>query len=121
MAEYAHTALMAGDRRLVYSTETGPLRERKKGASGSKKRRGAQASGCRVRRERKGRAGKMVTIVEGLPLEGVGMQAWLKRVKSRLGTGGTVKDDHIEIQGDHCETLLDQLRHEGIPAKRSGG
>ncbi len=63
----------------------------------------------------------MVTIIEGLPFEGPKLQVWLKHLKARLGTGGTIKDGRIEIQGDHCETLLARLRDEGIRAKRSGG
>jgi translation initiation factor 1 len=75
----------------------------------------------RVRRETKGRKGKGVTIVTGLPLSGDDLRALAKKLKSRLGTGGTVKEGVIEIQGDHCDKLVEELNKRGFKAKRSGG
>lgn len=75
----------------------------------------------RVSRESKGRGGKTVTLVRGLPLDDAALQALGKRLRSACGTGGTVKEGVIEVQGDHCERVLASLLAEGFAAKRSGG
>lgn len=75
----------------------------------------------RVKRERGGRGGKTVTIITGLPLDEAGVKALSGELKRRCGTGGTVKDGVIEIQGDHRELLLQELACRGFRAKASGG
>jgi translation initiation factor 1 len=75
----------------------------------------------RVSRESKGRGGKTVTLVRGLPLDVGELIALAKRLKTACGCGGTVKDGVIEVQGDHCERVLECLRKEGFTAKRAGG
>ena len=75
----------------------------------------------RVGRETKGRKGKGVTIITGLPLDAKGLRKLAKHLKRKCGAGGTVKDGVIEIQGDHREMLLEELRKEGYTPKRSGG
>jgi translation initiation factor 1 len=75
----------------------------------------------RVSRESKGRGGKTVTLVRGLPLAVSELSALAKRLKTVCGCGGTVKDGVIEVQGDHCERVLECLRKEGFTAKRAGG
>ncbi|EXI78995.1 MAG: translation initiation factor Sui1 [Candidatus Accumulibacter appositus] len=75
----------------------------------------------RVSRESKGRGGKTVTLVRGLPLDVGELSALAKRLKTACGSGGTVKDGVIEVQGDHCERVLECLRKEGVTAKRAGG
>ncbi len=77
--------------------------------------------GVRVGRETKGRKGKGVTIISGLPLDSTGLEALAKELKKRCGSGGTVKDGVIEIQGDHRDLLLEEMSKRGWPAKRSGG
>jgi translation initiation factor 1 len=74
-----------------------------------------------VRLDRKGRGGKSVTVIEGLQMPQKEREALLKQLKAKLGTGGTVKDICLEIQGDHCDALLAALEKLGYPAKRSGG
>ena len=74
-----------------------------------------------VRLDRKGRGGKSVTVIEGLRMPQKELEALLKQLKSKLGTGGTVKDTCLEIQGDHCDTLMAELEKLGYPTKRSGG
>ena len=75
----------------------------------------------RVSRETKGRGGKGVTLVTGIPLPAAELGALATQLKKRCGTGGTVKDGVIEIQGDHRDTVLAELLRLGYQAKRAGG
>ncbi len=75
----------------------------------------------RVGRETKGRKGKGVTVVAGVPLGLDGLQALAKQFKQKCGSGGTVKDRVIEVQGDHRDQLVDELQKQGYTVKRSGG
>jgi translation initiation factor 1 len=75
----------------------------------------------RVGREVKGRAGKGVTTVSGLPLAAADMDALATRLKKRCGSGGTVREGVIEIQGDHRDVIVAELVKLGWPAKKSGG
>ncbi len=76
---------------------------------------------ARVRREKKGRGGKTVTTVTGVPLPRNQLKDLAKELRRRCGTGGTVKDGVIEIQGDHANTILETLKQSGFQAKRAGG
>lgn len=80
----------------------------------------AKSQAVRVSRERRG-GGKMVTIVRGLGLRSADLSAMLKQLKSSLGAGGAVKEDNIELQGDHRDKLVEMFREMGYPAKASGG
>lgn len=75
----------------------------------------------RVSRETKGRAGKGVTVVKGVPLDGEALVQLGKQLKAACGAGGTVKDGVIEVQGDHCDTVIARLKLQGWTVKRSGG
>jgi translation initiation factor 1 len=75
----------------------------------------------RVGRETQGRNGKAVTVVSGLPLLPDELKALAKELKQRCGTGGTVKDGVLEIQGDHRDLIVEELARRGYDAKRSGG
>ena len=75
----------------------------------------------RVSRETKGRAGKGVTLVRGLALDPLALTALGKQLKTACGSGGTVKDGAIEVQGDHCERIMETLKSQGFLVKRSGG
>ncbi len=77
----------------------------------------------RVSRETAGRKGKGVTVVKGLPLEDAALNVLAKQLKAACGSGGTVKDGVVEIQGDHADKLMAwlQARPEGWKVKRSGG
>ncbi|GAV20205.1 translation initiation factor 1 [Mariprofundus micogutta] len=123
---------MSENRRLVYSTEQGSLdKPMQKNRSASKKRRkNASASpaiknpnkqGVRIRRESKGRGGKTVCIVDGLALNDECLKKLLKTLKAQLGTGGAIKGELLEIQGDHRDKLLLLLEKQGIQAKLAGG
>jgi len=75
----------------------------------------------RVGRETKGRKGKGVTIVTGLKLSGPALEALGSQLKKRCGSGGTVKDGTIEIQGDHRDLVVAELEKLGWTVKRVGG
>lgn len=76
---------------------------------------------ARVRRESKGRGGKTVTTISGVPLAGDELKALASALKKRCGTGGALKDGVIEIQGEHVELLIVELARRGFRAKKSGG
>jgi translation initiation factor 1 len=75
----------------------------------------------RVSRETKGRAGKGVTLVKGLAMELAELTELGKQLKSACGSGGTVKNGVIEIQGDHVERVMELLKGKGLVVKRAGG
>jgi translation initiation factor 1 len=75
----------------------------------------------RVGRETKGRAGKGVTTVTGLALAEPEIMALAAQLKKRCGSGGTVRNGVIEIQGDHRDVIVAALAKLGWPAKKSGG
>jgi predicted translation initiation factor SUI1 len=75
----------------------------------------------RVGRETKGRRGKGVTVVFDLPLDEAGLLELAARLKQKCGTGGTVRDGRIEIQGDQRDRLAAELEKLGYRVKRSGG
>ena len=75
----------------------------------------------RVSRETKGRKGKGVTLVTGVPLDADELPALAKRLKNLCGAGGTVNKRVIEIQGDHRDRIVAELQGRGWTVKRSGG
>ena len=75
----------------------------------------------RVGRETKGRAGKGVTAITGLPMPLSEIESLATKLKKRCGSGGTVRDGVIEIQGDHRDVIVAELTKLGWPAKKSGG
>jgi len=75
----------------------------------------------RVSRQTQGRAGKAVTVITGLPLAAAELAALASELKRRCGSGGTVRDGIIEIQGEHRDALVVELVRRGFAAKRSGG
>ncbi len=75
----------------------------------------------RVGRETKGRKGKGVTTIAGVPLDSSGLVALGKELKRKCGSGGTVKEGIIEIQGDHRDMLIAELQKRGWRVKRCGG
>jgi translation initiation factor 1 len=75
----------------------------------------------RVSRETKGRGGKAVTVVKGALMEPAALVDLGKQLKAACGSGGTVKDGVIEVQGDHCERVMQLLKSQGFTVKRAGG
>ena len=113
---------------LVYSTDVGRTCPRCRRAQNECRceqrlagRRPAGDGTVRVGRETKGRKGKGVTVITGLPLAEGELGELAKRLKKRCGSGGTVRDGTIEIQGDHRDRLVSELTALGYRAKRAGG
>ena len=110
---------------LVYSTEFGrmcPQCDKPASECACKKEKVRAGDGIlRVRRESKGRGGKTVTVVAGCLLEEDGLKELLSDLKRRVGSGGTIKEGNIEIQGDFAEAVLKELEKKGFKVKRSGG
>jgi translation initiation factor 1 len=77
--------------------------------------------GVIVRLERKHRGGKSVTVIEGLPMSEKDKEKLLKQLKTALGTGGTLRDTSLEIQGDRRDAIILTLTNMGYSPKRSGG
>jgi translation initiation factor 1 len=117
--------------RLVFSTESGRIcpscgRPTKKCTCKKKKATKKQSvypddGIVRIRREVKGRKGKTVTAVFGVPLADRDLKRFTKTLKRKCGTGGSVKDGVIIIQGDYRETLLNEIKKEGYTVRLAGG
>ena len=75
----------------------------------------------RVSRETKRRKGKGVTLITGVPLEGAELDDLARSLKQKCGCGGAVKDGVIEIQGDHRDSLIQELEKRGYKVKKAGG
>ena len=75
----------------------------------------------RVSRETKGRGGKAVTLVKGVLVDEAALVQLGKQLKAACGSGGTVKDGVIEVQGDHVERVVAALQKLGYKVKRAGG
>jgi translation initiation factor 1 len=75
----------------------------------------------RISRSTAGRKGKGVTIITGVPLEGKALKELAKKLKQKCGSGGTLKDGVIEIQGEHRDLLVEELQKQGWTVKRAGG
>lgn len=75
----------------------------------------------RVSRETSGRNGKSVTVIRGLGLDPAALALLGKQLKTACGSGGTVKDGVIEVQGDHCDRVMELLKAQGRTVKRAGG
>jgi len=74
-----------------------------------------------VRRERKGHGGKTVTVIDGVIGSDTELAALAQQLKKLCGSGGTIKDGNIEIQGDHCDKVMAKLTALGYKVKRAGG
>ncbi len=104
--------------RLVYSTDGGDRRSADRRPADPKPM-PPNDGVVRIFREKGGRGGKTVTIVRGLPAGELGPLA--SELKRRCGSGGAVKADAIEIQGDHREKAAELLQAKGYRVKLAGG
>ena len=120
--------LKRDDNRTVFSTETGricpecgkPIQKcqcKKKKITSAIKQDGI----VRLRIERKGRGGKSVTLVEGLPFNEELLKEISKELKKQCGVGGALKNGIIELQGDVRDSVLTILKSKGYSVKKSGG
>ncbi|MGQ9425524.1 stress response translation initiation inhibitor YciH [Gilvimarinus sp. F26214L] len=107
---------MSKNSRLVYSTDQGRIKD------DQPQEVIPEGDGIiRLRLETKGRKGKGVTTISGLPLAGTELKALAKKLKQVCGTGGSVKEHVIEIQGDHRSLLQGKLEQMGYKVKLAGG
>ena len=113
---------------LVYSTDSGRMcPDCRQPVAQCRCRQASQAARpagdgiVRVSRETKGRGGKAVTVVKGVPLDAAALSDLGKQLKAACGSGGTVKDGVIELQGDHVERVMAALQAAGHQPKRAGG
>ncbi len=118
--------MKSGSGGLVYSTEAGRMCPtcRRPVAQCTCRRTTARAPGdgvVRVSRESKGRGGKTVTLVRGLALDDAALAALGQKLKAACGSGGTVKDGVIEVQGEHRDRIVQLLQAQGVAAKIAGG
>ncbi len=104
---------------MVYSTN--PDYEYNTGEEGETETPSPHEQDLKVMIERKGRKGKTVTIVAGFRGKNEDMEALGKILRHKCGTGGSVKDDEIIIQGDFRDRIISLLKDNGYRAKRSGG
>ncbi len=116
--------------RLVYSTEADklcPLCQKPVSGCACKKKKSRSQTNIkidgiiRIQREVKGRKGKTVTIVSGFQLGDDELKNLATQLKRRFGTGGSVKEGIITIQGDHRDTLVTELKKRGFKTKIAGG
>jgi translation initiation factor 1 len=112
---------------LVYSTDGGRMcpdcRQPSSACTCKANAKAAPTGGgvVRVSRQAKGRGGKTVTLVKGLALDPIALAMLGKQLRTACGSGGTVKDGVIEVQGDHCDLVVAALKKLGHEAKRAGG
>jgi len=110
---------------LVYSTESGRMCPacRRPVAQCTCRQAAAPAGDgiVRVQRETKGRGGKAVTVVRGVPLDAAALVKLGQELKAACGSGGTVKDATIEVQGDHVDKVIALLQQRALRVKRAGG
>ena len=109
--------------RLVYSTESGKiLPEKGKKRKKDKNQSSSPSDGIvRLMRQTKGRKGKGVTLITGLPVGKDALKKLAKSLKQKCGSGGSVKNGVIEIQGDQRGILEQELGKLGYKVKRAGG
>lgn len=108
---------MKKNSRLVYSTDTGRIKPSEETST-------APTAGdgiVRLKRESKGRGGKGVTLITGVDLAETELKTLAKELKQLCGTGGTVKNGVIEIQGEQREKLKPFLEAKGFTVKVAGG
>ncbi len=105
---------------VVYSTESGRIHPRPDNTSSGEPAKRSDGI-VRIMRDRKQRGGKTVTVITGVPASEEVLIGLAQQLKKLCGSGGTVKDGTIEIQGDHCDKVQAKLSELGYKVKRAGG
>ena len=108
------------EHRTVWSSDQGDLRK-KESKAGPPISLPANQQTAYLHRESKGRGGKAVTLVKNLNLSSTDTKALAKKLKAVCGSGGTVKDGIIEVQGEHREKIAEVLGKLGYKVKIAGG
>ena len=108
------------ENRTVWSSEQGDLRKQKENLTNVKSL-PPQQQVVYLHRESSGRGGKAVTLVKNLVLSSDDLKALSKKLKEACGTGGTIKNGVIEMQGEQRERIADVLRKLGYKVKIAGG
>lgn len=111
---------MSNKNRTVWSSEDGDLRKRNRAVSHARSIPPQQQTAY-LHRESGGRGGKVVSVVKNLILTEEDMKSLAKKLKQECGTGGTVKEGMIEIQGDHRQRMAEVLMKLGYKVKIAGG
>jgi translation initiation factor 1 len=106
------------DAKVVWSSSDGDLRRARDPKA---QERVASGGRVKVRRETSGRRGKAVTTVSNVPLDDDALRDLGGRLKKRCGVGGSVKDGIIELQGDHRDVVVRELRDAGYDVVLAGG
>ena len=106
---------------LVYSTDPATRVAAQTAGSPAGSQVPPRTDGIRLAYETKGRKGKGVTVIRGIPLVPADLDALGKQLRSQCGSGGTVKEGVIEIQGDHRDRVEPVLVAKGWKVKRTGG
>ena len=114
---------MSKNLRTVYTTEQGRITSERESPrrSGKATHQPKRDGVVRVSRETKGRKGAGVSIITGVPLSSNELKELARELKGQCGSGGTVRTDTIEIQGDHRDKLVELLSAKGWTVKRAGG
>ena len=126
LKEYGKLTRQSGDSRIVYSTQLGrlcPICSHPIAKCTCRKQQ-PRTSGdgiVRVQREVKGHRGKTVTSISGVPVDDNALRELATELKRQCGTGGSVKNGVILIQGDHRAVLEAELEKRGYMVKQSGG
>ena len=117
--------------RVVYSTDSGrvancprcghPYKNCRCDQPGQQSSQKKSDGIVRIMRDRKQRGGKTVTVITGVPGDDAALTSLAQQLKKLCGSGGTVKDGTIEIQGDHCDKIQSKLTSLGYKVKRAGG
>ena len=107
--------------KTVWSSEHGDQRKKKSSKTVAVSSLPPQQQTIYLHRESKGRGGKTVTLVKNLVLSEKDLKVLAKKLKAACGSGGTIKDGNIEIQGEHREKIAVMLRKVGYKVKLVGG
>jgi translation initiation factor 1 len=111
--------------KLIYSTRSGDERKKNEAPVGRRSSLLPAQQNLKIMRDKKGRGGKVVTVISGFALTESDITDLAKTLKSLCGAGGTVKDEDglqiIEVQGDHREKVAEKLKGLGYRVKLAGG